>query len=121
MVAGKKFKINRLNARIPDPLGDPGEDRPWYESEALAKYLRDHRVLYGEGTFKQPCGYGASLKTNENGEETAAPLTGIHHDFGGGDYDASFSGFALWVYIWVDTETVVQPGRMLWQQLTAGA
>jgi hypothetical protein len=120
MVAGKRFKVGRLNRRIPDPLADPSGDRPWYESEALAKYLRDHKVLYGEGTFQNPCGYGASLKTAD-GVATAAPLTGIHHDLAGGDYDASFTGFALWVYVWVDAETVVQPGRMLWQQLTAGA
>lgn len=93
--------------------------RPWYERDDLAKWLDEHKVLYAEGTWRNPCGYSPSLKTDaETTLLTGSQVTGDHKDFGGGDYETD-SGFALWVYVWVPITTTVQPGQILFEQITS--
>ena len=97
-----------------DPGPSVSPSRPWWEREGNVKALRKLGLLHAEGTNEEPCGYSPGRKS------AGGVKTGLH------TYD---SGFAyrtgphpvLYLAIWVWGERRLSGGRVMWNQLEAGA
>ena len=109
-VAGRRISTARMNTLVPNPLA--GDGSIWANREAE---LRKAGILYSAGTNDEPCGYGAGSKSN------GATLTGLHVDDAGFSYRCG-PDHLLDVLIWVGVEgATLLGGRVMWNQLEAGA
>jgi hypothetical protein len=94
-----------------------GAGVPWFGKPEIEKWLRqDYNCLYSAGWSEQPCGYGSYVKNTGNGP-TAQPLTGEHFDTAGVEYGPTREA-CLFLYIWVDTNTVLPRQQVFHQQLS---
>lgn len=91
-----------------------------WESEAVRRKLDSRLLLYAAGTNEQPCGYFPGKKTNDDGKRTRERITGRHEDDAGVSYH-TFAEPVIYVAIHPDRDTVVQPGRIIWNQLETGS
>lgn len=110
-VLGKPVTAAWMNATVPEPLAEDG-DRAW-RRKGSHKALRERWLLYSAGTFKEPCGYGADLKSDD------AELTGEHIDDGGFPYKAE-DGCVVTLAVWVPVEAKLRHGRVMWPLLEGG-
>lgn len=147
-VFGRKVTRAWLAARVPAPLTVAGGKK--WESEKVRNRLDDRFLLYAAGTSEQPCGYSPGKKHHKSTEaeepnpeyapdadendtgtddekvvtvtttESWGRLTGKHEDDAGVSYH-TFADPVVYVAVWVDRDTVVQGGRILWNQLEAGS
>lgn len=140
-VFGRKVTPAWLGSKVPQPLTAPStftttttntdgttntvthtraDNAAAWESEKVRNRLDDRFLLYAAGTNQQPCGYSPGKKTNENGDATGDRITGKHYDDAGVSYH-TFAEPVLYVAIYPDRDTVVQAGRVMWNQLEAGS
>lgn len=135
-VFGRSVSPRFLHRHVPNPLTAPStfttmedgsevtherhDNAARWESEAVRRKLDARLLLYAAGTDEQPCGYFPGKKTGENGKRTRDHLTGRHEDDAGISYH-TFAEPVLYVAIYPDRNTVIQPGRIMWNQLEAGA
>lgn len=108
-VAGSRISPARMETLVPNPLS--GDGSVWAEKEAA---LRKAGILYSAGTNDEPCGYGMGRKSD------GATLTGLHVDDAGFAYRCG-PDHLLDVLIWVGEEATLLGGRVMWNQLEAGA
>lgn len=109
-VFGKPMTAPRLDTLVPAPLGVAG-DKKWRDNSETLDRLG---ALYSAGTEVEPCGYSRGKKAD------GANLTGFHID------DASFSyrcgpDHLLDVLVWVGQAATLRGGRIMRNQLEAGA
>jgi Concanavalin A-like lectin/glucanases superfamily/Putative peptidoglycan binding domain len=147
-VFGRKVTPAWLAARVAAPLTVAGGKK--WESEKVRNRLDDRFLLYAAGTSEEPCGYSPGKKHHKSKEaeepnpeyapdadendtgtddervvtvtttESWGRLTGKHEDDAGVSYH-TFADPVLYVAVWVDRDTVVQGGRIMWNQLEAGS
>lgn len=94
-----------------------GDGTPWYEQEAITKWLDRRGRIDAWGSPDQPCGYDPSKKTGADGA-TAQPITGQFVEFTSTTYTAAQPG-RLYLYVWTWADNYLMPGRILTQQLTS--
>lgn len=119
-VTGAERSVEFFERHIPDPFAVDGEGlTKWETNDTLADMIEDRRILYVAGTTEEPCGYKPKRHTNDAGDTTTAPITGLHIDTGGFSYRCEGSPL-LWVYIYPLDDGTVQSGRIMWQQIEEG-
>lgn len=87
---------------------------PWWERKAVVGPLRDLDLLYSAGTREEPCGYSPGKKSN------GGTRTGLHRTDAGFTYRTRREP-VLYLAVWVWGERTLQGGRVMWNQLEAGA
>jgi hypothetical protein len=97
-----------------DPASTVSPSRPWWERQGVTASLRDLDMLYSAGTREEPCGYSPGRKTN------GGTKTGMHRDDAGFSYRTRRDP-VLYVAVWVWGERTLSGGRIMWNQLEAGA
>jgi hypothetical protein len=117
IVGARKLPLGRLNRKV-DPLEIAGPEAiPWFGDEAIERWLRqDKGALYSAGWYQQPCGYGSYVKNTGSGP-TAQALTGEHFDTAGVEYGPTRQA-CLFLYLWVDSDTVLPRQQVFHQQLS---
>lgn len=113
-VFGKRIRGGALARLIGDPLTNAGTEN-WSEQATRRRLERDYGLLYSAGTKDEPGGYSPGRKTGPS-----PTLSGRFED------DASFAYYTehrlvLYVAIWVDRDTTLPGGRIMWPQLEAGS
>lgn len=113
-VFGKKVWPKALQQAIGNPLTAEGAAR-WQDEQVRNRLERDHGLLYSAGDDTDPGGYSPGYKSGES-----SIFTGRFED------DASFAYYTdtrpiLYVAVYVDRDTTIPGGRILWPQLEAGA
>lgn len=109
-VFGSKVDPGWLDDHVPAPLAAGGAKR-W---QTHRNALDDRWLLYSAGTPDEPCGYAPGRKGDDD------PVTGRHVDDAGFRY-ASESRTLLYVAVWVREENTIPLGRIMRNQLEAGA
>lgn len=97
-----------------DPAPTVTASRPWWERKDIADELRALDILHSAGTREEPCGYSPGRKAN------GGTKTGLYQR------DANFSYRTrsqpvLYLAVWVWGERTLSGGRVMWNQLEAGA
>jgi hypothetical protein len=97
-----------------DPAPAASANRPWWERKKIADALRNLELLHSAGTKEEPCGYSPGKKSNGGAK------TGLYRR------DASFTYRThgepvLYLAVWVWGERTLSSGRVMWNQLEAGA
>ncbi len=110
-----------MNRHAADPLTpDADGNYVWDTNDVLQEMVDDRRVLYAAGTEAEPCGYGSKRHTNDAGETTDAPITGVHRT------DSSFSFRCyddeplLYIFVYPLDDATVKAGRVMWIQIEEG-
>lgn len=121
---GEKVTRQWLATHIGDPFDVDADGNPvWFTSGQQNKLFAQRTLLYAAGTPEEPCGYWPKRHTNDAGDTTAAPITGVHIDDGGFPYrtygDDVNSGL-LWVCVYALDDATVKAGRIMWQQIEEG-
>lgn len=88
-------------------------DNKWTSQRLQNLIDRDRALLGAWGIPDQPCGYQPGAYTNQNGNLTGDPVTGLFLDDGGFDYH-TFADPVLYVAIYPDRDTVIKPQRIFW-------
>ena len=97
-----------------DPADVTSPAGPWWEKKAIKNALRDLDILYSAGTREDPCGYEDGKKAKGH------PRTGVHRADAGFSYRTRREP-VLYVAVWVWGERTLEGGRVMWNQLEAGA
>lgn len=128
-VFGRKITPGRLKRLVGNPLTKGGTKR-WAKESTRDALDSKNILLYAAGDNANPCGYYPKQKTAEGdqtgGTEAAptsdpvAPLTGRWEDDAGFSYHTGEDP-VLWVAVYADRATAVPAGRIMWNQLEAGA
>lgn len=106
-----KVNGDSLDARLGDPSVWVDEDSQTDVFTHNADWLvEDERLLVAAwGTPDEPCGHWPKRHTNNLGEPTAHPVTGVHRD------DSTFEFWTernfLWLAVWPEATTTIS-GRM---------
>jgi hypothetical protein len=111
-VFGKSITAARLDHLIPAPLTTVGT-KAW-ETQAVRSVLDNKWQVFSAGTVDEPCGYGAGRKTDDD------TLTGLHVDDAGFSYRTDREPL-LYLAVWVGEPATLLGGRVMWNQLEAGA
>lgn len=99
-------------------LRQTGNDR--WASDRIADLIDRERILLGAwGDEEQPGGYFGGSKTNEDGERSNDPLTGVLLDDGGFDYH-TFGQPVIWMAVYPKQACKIEPQRVMWPVLEAG-
>lgn len=117
-VFARKISPARLNHLIPNPLTEAGTEK--WDKPAVRNALEDRGWVYQAGRFKQRCGYWPGVETDDDGVATTDPITG-EWQFDAGFGYATFAEPVLYVAIWPLADTKIPAGRIMWNQLEAGA
>lgn len=102
-------------------FGNPFDDiHSKFESEAVQEAVDSERAILGLwGTNELPCGYYPGQHTNDDGTESADPVTGLFMDEGGFDYH-TFDHPVVYFGIYPEDACDIAPQRVLWPNLEAG-
>lgn len=120
-VFGEKVTPAWLRSNIGDPFAVDGDGNSiWLTNGQQAKLYTQRTLLYAAGTPEEPCGYWPKRHTNDDGDTTAAPVTGIHVDDGGFPYRC-YGDPLLWVAVYPLDDATVKSGRIMWEQIEEGA
>jgi hypothetical protein len=111
-VFGKQITAARLNTLVPAPLAVGGH-KAW-EIQSVRTVLDRKVQVYSAGTNEEPCGYSPGRKTDDD------TLTGRHADDAGFSYRTDREP-VLYLAVWVAGSAVLEGGRVMWNQLEAGA
>jgi len=121
-IFGKRITAQRMAALIGDPFTDDGK-RAWRrKNDTLTD---DHWLLYEAGWDANPCGFHPSTKAEAPadfpdghgiGDAISAWITGRWHDPAGFPYFCKDKP-VLWVCLYPQTDTHLNPGRIMRVQL----
>ncbi|UQS95179.1 hypothetical protein Pam4_36 [Pseudanabaena phage Pam4] len=115
-IFGKRIYPNRLRSLIGNPLTSEGAAR-WGAESVRSRLDSGSVLLYVAGDNTYPLGYFPRVK-----DGTRFPLTGRWEDDAGFSYRVpSQSAPVLWVAVYADRATTIPGGRIMWNQLDAGA
>lgn len=113
-IFGRRIGAKRLNHLVGNPLSTSAKAR--WSQESVRDRLDDrYLLLYAAGDDTQPCGYYPKTKG-----DTGAVLNGRWQDDAGFSY-RTFDQPVLWVAIYPDRDSHLRAGRIMWNQLEAGA
>ena len=113
-IFGDEINAKTLDNTVGNPLTDAGKGK-WTDEQIRARLDDKHLLLYAAGDKDDPCGYGKKHKS-----ESGAPLNGKFEDAAGFSYYTQNLP-VLWVAIYPDRNTSIPAGRIMWEQLEAGA
>ena len=110
------------DAPTPDPetsgTTDPSTSTPvvgpWWEKRGVAAKLRRRDMLLALGTREEPCGYSPGRKSN-GGTRTGLEITDSGFSYRTGPQPV------LYLAVWVWGARTLSGGRVMWNQLEAGA
>lgn len=97
-----------------DPASTVTAARPWWERKDIADELRALDILHSAGTREEPCGYSPGRKEN-GGTKTGLYLRDANFSY------RTRSQPVLYLAVWVWGERTLTGGRVMWNQLEAGA
>lgn len=109
---GANIRPQRLAGLVGNPLTEAGTEA--WEKRAVRRALESRGLLYSAGTKDEPCGYSPGRKS-----KSASP-TGVHSDDAGFAYRCGPHP-VLYLAVWVASPTRLLGGRVMWNQLEAGA
>lgn len=108
----------RLTAWNPQPLTAAGYAK--WDNAALRNKLMERGMVYIAGSDKNPCGLWPGFQTNEDNTLTGDPVTGKWEDDAGFGWQ-TFAEPVLYVAVWALEPCRIRAGRIMQNQLEAGA
>jgi len=112
--------VGWLQRHIGDPSAVDHDKNPvWMKESVQARLFEQRTLLHAQGTAAEPLGYAPRTHQKADGSGvTDAPVTGLHVDDSGFPFHA-YGQPLLWVAIWPLADSVVRPGRIMWDQLAS--
>jgi hypothetical protein len=117
-VTARSIRAARMNHLVPAPLTEAGSAR--WDKQWVRNALDDRGWVYQAGRFEQRCGYWPGVETGDDGEPSGDPINGQWEDDTGFGYH-TFAEPVLYVAIWPEADCRLRAGRIMWNQLEAGA
>jgi hypothetical protein len=117
-VTARSIRAARMNHLVPAPLTEAGSER--WDKQWVRNALDDRGWVYQAGKFEQRCGYWPGVETGDDGDPSGDPINGQWQDDAGFGYH-TFAEPVLYVAIWPEADCRLRAGRIMWNQLEAGA
>lgn len=117
-IFGREISEEWIRDRVPAPLSNGGSER--WDKPAIRAAMDRKVLLYTAGQYQARLGYWPGTETGDDGDPSGDPVTGKWEDDSGFSFH-TFKEPVLYVAIWVEDDTALPAGRLMWNQLEEGA